>query len=605
VSNSSSPRTRAAALWAGVVLAYGAIALVILGPVALAPGSRTVGIPSIDSMDTAMLRSLTADAWTALGSHTSHVYFPVGLDPFILTPNILDHLTAAPLVLALPYPLADNLWWWLTLLANGVAAHLLGWRLGGTHRAGALTGIAFLTCDAILREANLHHAPQAMLAWAPLLLTGLLLERDRQTDRTAAIAGLCLAFGAATYWYAGLFAVLAMAPLLVRQRPRHLLIGAATVALVCAPLLLPQLIDWDSRPLTSGATLAPPRGVHDTFQALPEADQFIAWHGTDPLFWLRDTTADTSNRVPLSLLVAAVLGARVWGRRARWSLIWLTALGAMMVLGPVLRWGETVVLLSDSAIPLPFAAFRAVHPFFERLTWPERWGWLIPLGLVALAARAPRPAAFAGLILVENVLLSANLPLQHDDLRHGTCWADLPAGERAVIELPLDRGLRSARAALHGRMHGRPVVNPVLLPPGMRPPEAWEDWSHESAMMQYLGRLERGRSPDDPGASAVRALQDAGVGAILLDMEPGQGMSHARENRVRAILGKHLGPPIDLGCAWVWWLDPDTPPPAAHPDPKAWRDAAAEWKQAHPAPELNLLIQPMWDSLRQPDGRAR
>lgn len=601
----SAPSARPWLPWLGVVAAYAVLAGGVLGPAALSPGTRAVGIPSIDSMDTAVLRALTTDAWLHGTAHTDRIYFPVGIDPFALTPNVLDHLTALPLVATLAFPLADTLWWWGVLLANGLAAHILGHRLGGDHRAGALAGVAFLTADALLREANLHHAPQAMLAWAPLLLALLLLPREAQTDRTAAGAGLCLGLGALSYWYAGLFAALGLLPLLVRQRPRHLAIGGAVVVVLCAPFLLPQLIGWDAHPLTSGAPLAPPRGVPESFSVLAEAEQFIAWHGTDPLGFLRDVTTDTSSRLPLALLVAAALGARAWAPRARWSLVWLAGLGAVMVLGPVLRFGPEVVVVAERAIPLPFAAFRALHPFLERLTWPERWGWLVPLGLVALAARAPRPAVFAALILVENVVFSGNLPLQHDDLRHATCWSRIPAGERAVVELPLDRGLRSARAALHGRQHGRPVVNPVLLPPGMRSPEAWEDWAHDSAMMGYLNRLERGRSPDDPGAEAVLAFREAGVGVIALDVEPGSGVSEARQNRFRAILGRHLGPPIDLGCAWVWWLDDAVPPPAAHPDPTGWREAAARWKADHPAPELDVLIQPMWDDLRHPDPRSR
>lgn len=584
---------------------YGALSAILLGPTAQAPSTRTVGIPSIDSMDTAMLRALTADAWLSSTAETTAVFFPVGFDPFTVTPNVLDHLTALPLVLALPWPLADNIWWWLTLLTNGLAAHALGWRLTRSHSAGFLAGVAFVTSDAVLREANLHHAPQVMLAWAPLLLAALLVPREESSWRSALAAGLCLAVGALSYWYAGLFAVLAMAPLFARQRPRLLLLGTLTVLLVCMPFLLPQLLEWDTRPLTAGATLAPPRDVHESFAMLAEDQQFVAWHGVDPLFWLRDFTMDTSSRIPLSLLLAAGLGARAWSRRDRWALGWISVLGALMVLGPVLRWGETVVLLGEQPIPMPFAAFRALHPFLERLTWPERWGWLIPLGLVALACRAPHAKWFAVAILLENAALSANLPLQADDLRHGSCWAEIPRGNRAIIELPLDRGLRSARAALHGRMHGRPVVNPVLLPPGMRAPEAWDDWTRASELMDYLGRVERGSTPPDPGAAAIQAAQAAGIGAIALDVEPGHGLRESRQLRIRTILGQHLGPPIDLGCAWIWWLDPDTPAPVAHDAPDRWRDTATEWKTRHPAPTLEVLIQPMWDQLRQPDGRRR
>jgi len=589
------------------VLVYLLLTALVMGGAAWSPTDATVGIPSIDSLDTTMLRALTADAVLHGRTTSDLVFFPTGTEVFQLTPNLLDHLTALPLVRLLPFPLADNLWWALMLLANALAAHWMGVRLGGSQGAGWLAGVALLTADAVLREANLHHAPQVMLAWAPILV-GLAVhssESRESSDKQAGLAAVCLAVGALAYWYAGLFAVLAFAPLLVRQKPRHLAIGAVLIVLVCAPFLAPQLLDWDTRPLTSGATLAPPRGVHESFTVLPEADQFIAWHGTDPLFWLRDVTTDTSNRVPIALLVAASLGARRWAPRERRALLWAAMLATAMVLGPVLRWGDAVVTVGEHAIALPFAAFRAVHPFFERLTWPERWGWVLPVALIALASRAPRPGLFALAVLVENALLSANLPLQHNTIRHETCWAALSGTEGAVLEMPLDRGLRAARAAVHGRMHGRPVVNPVLLPPGARPPDDWHDWSKSMPLMQYLGSLERGRSPDDPGAAAVESFREAGITVIALDVEPGASMRASRQNRIRAILGRHLGPPIDLGCALVWWLDPSIPAPPAHPDGKAWRAEAEAWKEAHPAPELDVLIQPMWDDIRSPSDRQR
>ena len=61
---------------------------------------------------------------------------------------------------------------------------------------------------------------------------------------------------------------------------------------------------------------------------------------------------------------------------------------------------------------------------------------------------------------------------------------------------------------------------------------------------------------------------------------------------------RHLGDPIDLGCALVWWLDPDVGPPAPLADGEAWRQSAADWKAAHPAPSLDTLIQPVWDSIQ-------
>lgn len=598
------PRLSAPLRTALIAAGYLVAALCVLGGTALAPGERAVGIPSIDSFDTAMLRGLVADAVAHASSRSDGVFFPTGLEVLELTPNLLDHLTALPLVELLPFPLSDTVWWWLVLALNGMAGHWLGRRLGGSDGAGWLVGLSWLTCDAALREANLHHAPQAMLFWVPVLFGLLLTEREQATDRTAALAGLALATGAWAYWYAGLFAVLAGLPLLLRQKPRHLAIGAGVAVLLCAPALLPQLIDWADRPLTSGAPLAPPRGVPDSFQALDPADQFVAWHGVDPLFFFRDLTTDTSNRVPVFLLLGAVLGARRLPRQTRRALGWSVALGAVMVLGPVLRWGEEVVLVGGEPIPLPFAGFGSLHPFLARLTWPERWGFVMVAGLTALAAHSPRPGALAVAVLLENALLSGNLPLQHHDLRHELCWAELDHAPGAIVELPLDRGLRSARAAVHGRIHGRPVVNPVLLPPGAPPPAEWHAWSKDTEMMQWLAAVERGRAPGDPGRAAVQDLHEAGVSAIALDVEPGVARSEGRQNRVRTLLSQALGPPVDLGCALVWWLDPTVPPPQGIDDGDAWREAATSWKTSHPAPDLDVHIQPMWDRLRLPTERG-
>ncbi|MFT4979740.1 MAG: hypothetical protein ACI8S6_005652, partial [Myxococcota bacterium] len=208
------------------------------------------------------------------------------------------------------------------------------------------------------------------------------------------------------------------------------------------------------------------------------------------------------------------------------------------------------------------------------------------------------PLWFAAAIAAESVLLSGNLPLQVTPLRFERCWADLSGASGAILELPLRRpGLRTPRVGVHRRFHGRPVVNPILLPPGLSPPEAWSEWQAEQPLIAYLRAFESGQWPPDPGAASVEALQAAGVSAIALDVEPDTMLTEGQVNRFRAGLGKHFGPPIDLGCALVWWFDTTSPPPSPIEDGPAWREAASEWKAAHPEPELETLIAPTWDVL--------
>ena len=587
-------------------LAYLALAAALMGGARFDPRISTVGFPTIDSLDTITLRGLVPAALLQ-GGHSDGVFAPVGFPVTLLTPNLVDHLSAAPLTALLPFPLSDAVWWWLVLAANGLAAHHLGRTVGGGHAAGALTGVAFATSEAVLREANLHHAPQAMAFAAPMALAALWRLRASPSPRGAVALGLWTALLAQTYWYYGLFLILSFAALLPWRSPRAVALAAWVTALGCAPTLLPQLWGWSERPLTAGMSLAPPRGVDPSFSALSDHLQFVAWHGADWRFPLRSGPADLSNRLPLSLLVAAVVALIAprapLPRGAGLALLAAAAGAGLMVLGPALRSGDALVLWDGAPISLPFAWLGDLHPALARLTWPERWGIIVPLALAALAAAGPRPGLFAGLVLAENLALSSNLPLQHQRWAPQACWAALPPGGSAVLELPLDRhGGGASAATAHARLHRRPVVNPLALPPSVPAPAAWEAWRVEAELMRWIDRVERGEDPGDPGAAAVRQLRDAGVGVIAVDLDPSDPRLESRRRRLRAVLGKHLGPPIDLGCAAVWWLDLDVPAPPPHPAPEAWRAEAEAGLRATPRPSLDTLIEVRWSPLQPSAG---
>lgn len=593
-----------------------AAVVLLTWPMATSPGTMLTGFPSIDAQDTQMLRGLVADVlthpWT--WPDTDRIYFPEGFPALLLTPNLLDHLTAAPFVFLLPFPWADNAWWVVVLLLNGLCAHRLGRRLGGSEAAGWLAALAVLTSEPILREANLHHAPQAMVFWGPLYLDALLGMRREASQRRAAMAALWLALAAMSYWYYGLFLVVGTAPLLVRLRPKELGIGAAVILATCAPFIAPQLMEWDTRPLTKGGMIPAPAMAHESYDALPDSAVFSAQHGSDLLWWVRRGPLDLSNRVSIVLVVAAIWGAirsrrdtdsdkalGAWNRRSLW---FMAGIGGVMIMGPWLRHGDGLWLGVGDPVKLPFQWMRELHPFLARLTWPERWGLLVPLALAALAARAPKPALFAGLIVIENLVLSGNAPLQTTSVRHKTCWKHLDTAPGALVVLPFRRGgLRASEVGVQQRFHRRPVVNPVLLPPGALAPPLWHHWRETEPLMIYLTELENGRSPGDPGGDAVRSFQAQGISAIAVDVEPGGVLTAGGINRYRAGLGRHLGPPIDLGCALVWWLDTTSPPPTGLEDGDIWRKEAAEWKEAHPAPELDTLIQPTWDAVQRKGGR--
>lgn len=590
---------------------YLLMALVMTWPLVLHLGSASVGFPGVDATDTATLRGMVAD-WLghpALrdGVPISHsVYFPTGYPTFALTPNLLDHVSGALFAWILPFPWSDNLWWLLVLTLNGLCAHRLGRTVGGSEDAGWLCGTAFLWSEPLVREVNLHHAPQSMLFWGPLAVDALWRLRAAPSRRLAVQAGIWLGGAALTYWYYGMFLWLGALPLLLvgAGRPGRppLTLGTlvyGVAGLICLPLLAPLLLGWASGAITAGGRIPPPLSLPESYALVPEATRFVTQHGNDLLFWLRRTPIDTSSRISLVLLGAAVLAghgqmADRGARRALWA---MAALGAIMLLGPWLRWGQGVASLGGRAISLPFGWLGGLHPFLGRLTWPERWAVLLPLALAPLAASAPRPRLLAVAVALEGLVFSGNLPLQTTDLHLERCWSALSVARGAVLELPLARdALVASLPGVHRRFYRLPMVNPLLLPPGVDPPAGWQRWAADSPLMAWLDAFEHGQSPEDPGAEAVRALRRDGVSALAVDAEPDGVLTPSQLTRYKAGIGRHLGPPIDLGCALVWWLDTEAAPPAAI-DGQAWRAEAARYRAAHPSPTLDTLMSATGPSL--------
>jgi len=579
---------------------YLALVIGITWPLAGSLGAALPGYPNVDATDTVMLRGLVAEALR--GGPT--IYHPVGLDPLNLTPNLADHLLGAPLAWWLPFPLGDALWWLLALTAVGVAGHHLGRQLGGSHGAGALVGVALLTSEAVAREANLHHAPQVLAAvFAPLYLAALLRAvgvstRESPRPRDAVMAGVWMSAAALSYWYQGLFLATASLPIALaarrRWRPAARAVGgaAAVTAAICAGPLLWTLGRWSAMP-DAGATAAPPGSA----DGVPAAWRVAFEHGVDPLLALSFTPADRSNGLALALVVAVAAAAWVQRRDDRpapWPLLWVAAIGAAFLLGPYLKRGEAALTGGGGLITLPFEWLGGLHPALARLTWPERWGLLVPLGLAAFAARAPRPWLFAVALLLEPLGRSQNLPLQQTDLTHERPWAALAAADGAVLELPLSRGWRTGSLpGRHLRWHGRSVVNPVLLPPGVRAPAAWQSWAAASPLVSAALAYEAGESPPPPGPEAAAALRADGVGVVTLDLLTA-GVTPARARAYERFLTASLGAPEDRGAMLVWWLTEVEVEAAPMDDPERWRAVTRQrWADA-PEPALETLIQPLW-----------
>ncbi len=587
--------------WAGwlcAALLYVALACALTWPLVANLNGALLGFPNIDQGDTVMLRGVVAELLTHPGDFpvSTQVYFPVGFPVMHLVPNLMDHATGA-LLTALPFPLSDNLWWLLVLAANGLAAHRLGHRLGG-HGAGLLLGVGWICSDALLREANVHHAPQSMSFWAPLYLDALLMALSREGRwRHGVLAGLFIGLAGLTYWYGAMFLAFASLPIaawgLRAHSWRRLALAVGVALVVTLPMLLPELMSWDTLPLTGGESPAPVRMEGD-LSAVPESMKFITQQAGDPLLPFRRTPIDRSNA--LSLVVLGLAAWTLWRKRREpraWALLGVAAVGYVFALGPYLKWGEDALGPS-----LPFLWLGEVHPFLARLTWPQRWGLLLPLGLLPLAAMAPRAWTAAPLVLLETLLLSGNAPLFVQDLSDLEGWRALRASNGAVLELPLARpGPLAPVVGLHQRFHRRPVVNPMLLPPGADAPVAWDAWLRVMSLSEELLVAEKGRRLRDPATEAVVQLREAGVGAIAIDALPGSSMKESRRVKLQAGLTRVLGEPEDHGCALVWWVAPPLYRTWPLEDGERWRAEVQDRYEATSAPDLDTLIEPTWNRL--------
>ena len=68
----------------------------------------------------------------------------------------------------------------------------------------------------------------------------------------------------------------------------------------------------------------------------------------------------------------------------------------------------------------------------------------------------------------------------------------------------------------------------------------------------------------------------------------------------RLLIGAVLA---SASALWPFSSSEKQDPPTPHPDPEGFRRAAMTWKEDHPAPSLDTLIRPTWDTIQHQPGR--
>jgi hypothetical protein len=590
-------------LWALAVLGYVALAAALTWPLGLHLGGAVLGIPQVDQMDTAWLRLAVSRGLMhpSTWPWSTEIQAPAGYPLGHLVPNLVDHATGAPFALWLPWPVGDNLWWILALAANGLAAHALGRQIGGSHAAGALCGVLFTACEPVLREANLGHAPQALLVASPLYVGALTrMVGPAGRGRDAVLAGGLLAFAAMTYWYQGAFLVVMSIPVAFardRGAVQRLAAALGLGAVLCAVPLGAYLAFGDGIPDAAGGSRA---GAADpalwqVADLVPARHRWTFSQASDALWPLRPTPLDRSNRLSVALVGAAILGGLASPAGRRWPWLAAALTGAVLALGPYLKYGDEPLLIGGAPIPLPGAALADVLPGYARLSWPQRWGVIVVLALLPLAARAPRPGVWAALALLETFSLSGNAPLQTTPVEAYDGWRSLAATEGSVMVLPLDRlGPKGPLLGFIYRATRRPLVAQMTVPPGATEPEAWLAWRRASPFARWLDARQRPGAAYvalDPGA--LDALVAEGVDAIAVDRTPGGMTSEAGADALVRLLSRALGEPLDYGSAEVWWIDPPAHVAAPLADPDGWRSQQRGKLSSRTAVPLRTVVRPV------------
>ncbi len=578
--------------WAVAAAGYLIVAIALSWPLVLHHDTAVIGFPNVDAIDTLVLRGLVDEVLRSGDGLARGVWYPTGLPVADLVPNRVDHLLASALAAWVPFPSGETVWWLLVLTANGLAGHRLGHQLGGSHAAGLLVGLGWGFSDALLREANLHHAPQSLAFAVPLYFAAWLRAlSDEGRVRDAVAAGLWMAVAALSYWYTALFLVVGTLPLLrgaLRGWKRVLLAVGVTLALA-GPEALDVMARRASLPQPPSAGWAAPEGPR---AHVPPIEAVEVDSSVDLRAVLQPGPLDRSNLIPASLLLAALLATR--RRRLPWLAV--SALGVVMILGPYVTWADRVVLVGDRLLSLPFRWLGELHPAIDRLTWPQRWGLLIPLGLAAVASQGRRPALVAVVVLAETVLRSGNAPLQTHDLATRLPWRALEVTDGAVLALPLRRWERRSDVALQARFHGRPVLNGMQLPPAVLEPESWDAWAEGQPFIGAMKALEDNNAVDVTEEDLAR-LSAAGVGAITLDVGPEANLTPRRERQVRVLLEPLLGEPVDRGAFLVWWLVPPERELPSLAEPDAWRAQERARIEAFVPPDLAYGLPPLWPKL--------
>jgi len=378
--------------WLGAAAFYLGVVLLVTASAWSDPTRRTLGFA--DPVD--MEGTLWAYWWVgeALKQGISPFqatanFLPTGQSPIAFY-NLLDALIATPFVHTLGPHLGYNVVLVLFFVTSALAVHWLAREAGAGHAASLVAGAGLVTSSFLLHQAGEGRLSQTLLCFWILTLGGCLRILRGSGSLGWAVGTGCLAAATAlSYWFYGLFLVLAVVPLLGvyrRQLSRRVLgqlgVAVAVATLVCLPILVQLVQGFDALPGVNRKAMS--------WMAVPGLDRgefglanAIRW-GHWPLWpallepW---PWAYPTKQIALVILIPAVVAGvrRVPGWKPWVS---MALFGWVLTLGPYLHLADK----APTHIPLPYLLLYDHLPFFDRFWWPHRLEILVWIPLLVLAA---------------------------------------------------------------------------------------------------------------------------------------------------------------------------------------------------------------------------
>ena len=318
----------------------------------------------------------------------SYNFFPIGQRP-LAQYNLMDAIIAWPFLKIFGVLIGYNLFATIVAYSTAWGMHLLARAAGASLLPAIFAGVAIETSSFLLLELSHGRLSQAMLVFWLLGLAGVLkIARGEAGWKIAIGTGLCVALTSLTYWYWGLFLIVAAIPIWfseiwfwTQRRWKLITLAGLVAAVICGPYVITLAMGYNALPGV-GRELEP---WMSQYSALSRNEFGLAMgikQSHWPLWPLLHTAADPDDKriALIPLIIGVVACFRSIPEKKRWIAIVL--IGYLMTLGPYLKWTD----MMPSAFPLPYLLFYDYFPFFERFWWPQRLELLVLVGLLVMGA---------------------------------------------------------------------------------------------------------------------------------------------------------------------------------------------------------------------------